>query len=57
MKNTILIMLLKICKVILHTITLGIPHLINSINRTIVALGGEAKVPINIKNQIANKGK
>jgi len=49
-------MLLKICKVILNTVTLGIRHLINSINRTIVALGDEAKVPINIKNKIANKG-
>jgi len=38
MKNNLLIMLLKICNVILHTITLGIPKLTKIITNKINSL-------------------
>lgn len=38
MKNTFLIMLLKICNLVLHTITLGIPKLTKLITNKIIKL-------------------
>lgn len=44
MKEQILIFLLKTAKLLLSTITLGIPQLIGIINQKIVELGGSPQI-------------